>query len=94
MAQRVMIVQNFTITVIDTEQSFNIPSNAIDWSIRLRNPSHSVKIAVVNGRSDTEYFTLDSTMPSFGAEDVHSRARTLYVQSSDTNPVLEIVAFC
>lgn len=89
-----MVVQNFTITVIDTEQSFQIPSNAIDWTIRLRDPSHSVKVAAKSGESGTTYFTLDSIMPSFEAEDVYSHRWTLYVQSSDTNPVLEIVAFC
>lgn len=89
-----MVIQNFTITEIDTEQSFQIPSNAIDWSIRLRDTSQSVKIAVISGESGNVYFTLDSAMPSFGAEDIYSHRRILYVQSSDTNPVIEIVAFC
>ena len=87
------LIINFTIDEIDTEKIIVIPGNSMDLTIRLRDTSHTVKIATVSGESGTNYVTLDSAMPALNAEDVHLRGVILYVQSSDTNPVLEILYY-
>lgn len=84
---------NFLIDEVDVEKTITLPGNCMDLAIRLRDPSHTVQVAAVSGESDTNYITLDSTMPALNAEDVHLRGVNLYVQSSNTNPVLEIIYY-
>ena len=86
------IIINYEITAIDSEEIISLPTHTVDWAIRLRNPSDTVKLAFTSGESGTNYMTLDSTIPAYNAEDVETIHEKLYVQSSDTNPELEIVA--
>ncbi len=86
------VIINQTISVINTEETLTLPNNLVDFTLRLRNSSHSLKIAVVSGASGTTYITLDSTMPAISGEDLFMSNQTLYIQSPDLATV-ELLAY-
>jgi len=78
-----LVVQNHTITDINTEEVITLPESSFDIIIRLRNPAHSIQIATRAGQSNLEFFTLDSTFPGLTLEDVDVYKQKLYVRSPD-----------
>ncbi len=87
------IIINYAIVDADTEEIIVLPNNLMDFTIRLRDTTQSMKIAVVSGESGSNYFSLDSSIPAIDAEDILMPSLTLYVQSPDVGAVLEIVAY-
>ena len=87
------IIINYTIVQANTEETIVLPNHLMDFTIRLRNISQSMKVAFKSGESGSNYFTLDSAMPAIDAEDVLMNDQILYIQSPNVGAVLEIVAY-
>lgn len=85
-----LVIQNHTITDLNTEEVIVLPQSSFDIIMRLRNPAHSIQIATRAGQSNTEFITLDSTLPALTLEDIDVYKQKLYVRSPDF-ATLEII---
>lgn len=87
-----LVIQNHTITNINTEEIITLPESSFDIIIRLRNPNHSIQIATRVGQSNLEFITLDSTLPALTLEDIDVYKQKLYVRSPDLATLEILVA--
>ena len=86
------VIINHTIDAISEEQTITLPTRVVDLKIRLRDNSDVIKVAFESGESGTNYITMDADLPVMQLEDVYMINEKLYVQSADTDPVLEVLA--
>lgn len=82
-------IANLTLTNANTEYSYSVPAYTRQFSVKTRNPLHTVKIAFSSGQSNTNYFTLDSS--SWYESMILAVNLVFYCQSPDAGCVLEIV---
>ena len=78
-----MVVQKPVIAIINTEQEIVLPEGTKSVYLRLRNPAHSLKVAVLPVKSAVTYFVVDSTFPVLEFKDMAIYKQSLFVQSPD-----------
>jgi len=78
------IVENIAIASINVEQEIALPEGTTSVYLRLRNPAHSLKVAVKATLSATKYFVVDSTFPVLEVKNAQFFKQSLFVQSPDS----------
>lgn len=82
---------NKVLTEANTEYAISLPSGCRKFGMKARNMDNIVKLAFTEGKSGSEYITLDSG--SYSEDGVLALNTILYVQSPTAGAVVELIAW-
>jgi hypothetical protein len=80
-------VENITLDLADTEYVHILPNNCRGFALKTRVPGHTIKLASVEGQSNTTYLTLKS---GYWKDFIGVPSLYLYLQSPDEGCVVEL----
>lgn len=84
-------IKNVTMTNVNTEYSYTLPTGTKMFRVKLRGVGAPMKMAIDEGESGTTYMTIDNGKTQ--EELVKGGGATLYFQSPTANQVAEIISF-
>ena len=85
-------VANVSMTSANTEYSYTLPEGTRSFWMKLRDPGYSAQVAMVEGDSNTTYFTIQN-QKTHKEEEVKSSNTVLYFRSTQASMVMEIISF-
>lgn len=85
-------ILNVALPTADTEVEYVLPANCKQFYIKLRDPSAQMKLSYTSGQSGTTYLTV-SRGNWYSEDGINATTTTLYIQSSTSGQVAEIVAW-
>lgn len=85
-------VFNVAMASANTEYSKQLPEGCKMFSLKLRDPGYPIQVCMVEGESDTTYFTVPQGAIHYQKE-LKASQITLYFRSTTSDMVAEIVTF-
>jgi hypothetical protein len=84
-------ITNVTLGVAGTETAIALPADTVEYKVRARGTSR-LQVSYTAGQSDTTYWTVPMGGCYF-EERLAAGSRTLYLQATKDNEVIEIVSW-